>query len=135
MKRFAILLCACAATIASGQSKSIKDQASIDKLLASIPVNSLAMPYKTLLERFDSLGITATQVMYSPVSADEVQIDPDHLKRGDVLHQFFTSQPSERAKKDCAFLSSFTLLKRGSRWLVQDRSGNYLLQNQCSLPK
>lgn len=135
MKRIAILACACVATIASAQQKSITDQATMDKLLASIPVNSLAMPYKNLLERFDNLGITAKHVMYGIVTADEVQINPDKIKRGDVLYRFSTSEPSEQAKKDCAFMSSFTLTKRGDRWLAGSKTANYLLQNQCSLPK
>lgn len=135
MKRIAILACACVATIASAQQKSITDQAAMDKLLATIPVNSLAMPYKNLLERFDNLGITAKHVMYGTVTADEVQINPDKIKRGDVLYRFSTSEPSERAKKDCAFMSSFTLTKRGDRWLVESRTANYMLQNQCSIPK
>ena len=134
MRRFAILASACIAGLTMAQSKTISDQAAMDKLLASIPVNSLAMPHKTLLERFDSLGITATQVMFGTVSAEEVKIDPDHLKRGDALYQFLTSPPSERAKKECTFSSGFALLKRGGRWLVQDRTGNYLLQNKCALP-
>lgn len=134
MKRLAVLALACVATIAGAQQKSIKDQAAMDKLMASIPVNSQAMPFKTLLERLDSLGITARHVMYGTVTADEVQIDPDRIKRGDVLYTISTTQPSESAKKDCAFLSSFTLTKRGDRWLIKDRTGNFLLQNACSRP-
>ena len=26
-------------------------------------------------------------------------------------------------------------IRRNGRWLVQDRTGNYLMQNQCSLPR
>lgn len=134
MKRLAVLALACVVTIAGAQQKSIKDQAAMDKLMASIPVNSQAMPYKTLLERLDSLGTTTRHVMYGTVTADEVQIDPDRIKRGDVLYTISMTQPSESAKKDCAFLSSFTLTKRGDRWLVKDRTGNFLLQNQCQRP-
>lgn len=114
--------------------KSIGDQAGIDKLLGSIPVNPQAMPYKTLLERLDSLGVTVNGVHYGTVTADEIKIDPDRNKRGDVLYQFSTTKPSARAQEKCNFLSSFTLVKRNGRWLVQDRTSNYLLQDQCKLP-
>lgn len=127
----AILICASA----NSQTKSISDQAVIDKLLASIPVNQLVIPHKTLVERLDSFGVTVNRVSYGTVTADEVKIDPDNIKRGDVLYQFFTSEPSQRAREKCDFRTSFTLTKRNGRWLVQDRTGNYLLQDQCKLPK
>lgn len=118
-------------TIAGAQQNSIKDQAAMDKLMASIPVNSQAMPYKTLLERLDNLGVTSRHVMYGAVAADYVQIDPALIKRGDVIYTIFTTQPSESAKKDCVFRSRFTLTKRGDHWLVSDRTGNFLLHYQC----
>ncbi|GAB2721682.1 hypothetical protein GCM10027195_30670 [Comamonas sediminis] len=119
---------------AFGQTKTISDQASIDKLLASIPVNNIAMPHKTLVERLDSLGVSVNGVSYGTVTADEVEIDPDHIKRGDVLYQFTTTTPSPRAQEKCKFQNNFTLVKRKGRWLVQDRTSNYLLQNQCQIP-
>ena len=124
---------ACASAFA--QMTSIRDQAAIDKLLGAIPVNQQVMPYKTLLERLDSLGLSVDGVMYGAMSADEVKMDPDRIKRGDVLYRFSTTKPSERAQEKCKFWNSFSLIKRNGRWLVQDRTGNYLMQNQCSLPR
>ena len=120
---------------AFAQMTPIRDQAAIDKLLGSVPVNSQAMPYKTLLERLDSLGVSVNRVSYGTVTADEVKMDPDRIKRGDVLYMFTTTKPSERAQEACKFLHTFSLVKRNGRWLVQDRTGNYLMQNQCSLPR
>lgn len=89
---------------------------------------------QNLDERLASLNIRARQVTYGPVTLDDVCTSDGIFKMGDVYYQFITTGPGEAVTRQCPIAELFSLVKRGRRWLPQDRTGNYLINGICKAP-
>ena len=115
--------------------KLITSKAEIDRILNSIPSNDRSMPYKTLAERLPNLGLVVNDISFGKLQADEIRISQGLYWPGDVLYQFSTNEPNDAVKRICPIWRSFSLLRRGNRWLPQDRTSNFLLNGYaCNAP-
>jgi len=128
-----LLLFAAPAVAANDQVVTSKE--AIDRILHLIPSKDKMMPYKTLADRLPNLGLTVTQILYGTLERDEVASSQGLYRIGDVLYDFSTNEPNDVVKRICPILSGFSLVKRGNRWIPNDRTSNFLLNGYiCAAP-
>lgn len=116
------------------EGAGLATKAEIDRVLASIPSQDRSMPYKTLGERLPNLGLVVKLITYGQVEPDEVKQSGGLYKRGDVLYRFSTNEPNPAIRSICPISSVFSLVKRGSKWLPDDRTANFLVSARCVAP-
>jgi len=112
----------------------ITSKAEITKILSSIPVTDREMNYKNIGERLANVGMTANSIMvYKILLKGDIESDGDRI--GDVIYQISTSNPSAVLTQNyCNMLGSPTYVKRGSKYIPQDRTANWLMTSKCQLP-
>jgi hypothetical protein len=121
--------------IRASESIVARDKDAIDKILRSIPSNDRSMPYKTLAERLPNLGLNVSQIIYGPFDPDEIKLSQGQYRKGDIFYSFSTNEPNEIVKRICPIVSSFSLIKRGNRWIPYDRTSKFLLNGYvCAAP-
>ncbi len=115
------------------------DAETINTVLSSIPVADRSMGYKSLAERLPQLGVKVISINVGPFTNDDVRLDPQHLKPGDVDYKFtMAPAPAPAAVSAiCPLSGTFGLTKRGSKWLPQDRTSNFLINgySKCAPPQ
>lgn len=111
------------ATAAAQNDRTISDPIELSKLLHSIPA------YRSdLASRLTAGGMTVNSVWINRLTRDDVAEDPQRYALGDIELHFFTDKPDVR---DCRILGSPVILKRGRRYIAQDRTGGWLLTGKC----
>lgn len=113
-----------------------EDAQQIAAVLASIPMTDRDMGYANLGERLQQLGMRVESIDAGRFSPDELRIDPS-LRASDVDYRFSTTAPTEVVSRLCPILRTFRLIRRGQRWMVQDRTGNFLVNGygHCRAPR
>lgn len=111
------------------------DPQQIAAVLSTIPMADRDMGYANLGERLQQLGMRVVRVNAGAFSAHDLQQDRS-LRRGDVSYFFSTTPPNEVVAKRCPILARFHLVRRGAKWLPQDRTGNFLINGwaHCKAP-
>lgn len=113
----------------------VNDDNKINDILKAIPFNDMKMSYKNIGERLPNLHMKVKLIVYGVVTADEVCSSGGALKKGDMMYQFSTSDPNEAVTRHyCQISSRYVLIKRANKWLAQDRTGNFLMNNRCEAP-
>lgn len=140
MKRTGLMaVLAVAAALAHGAELNgiYTDEKTINQVLQSIPMIDKSMSYQTLADRLPNLRLKVISIDVGPYTAEEAKIDPEHIKRGDIDYQFTITEPNEVVRSICPLNTRFSLTKRGSKWLPQDRTSNFLLNgyNTCRPPR
>lgn len=120
--------------VATAADRTIKDPGEIQKLLRSVPFADKTM-YPSLAERLPNLGPRVDRVDVGTLTADDVSLSHGLYRRGDVQYVFSTNEPNEVVKKLCPIWSRFTLIRRGGKWLPDDRTSNFLVSGyKCAAP-
>jgi hypothetical protein len=145
MRRFLMALALCAGLFlveaqAQGQFNfkpgRLEDQASIGKALAAIPFNDRTMGYRSLGERIERLGLNVARIEVERLTADDARDDPAHFRRGDMLLTISAAEAAAPVRALCPVGQRFQLVKRGLRWIPQDRTSNWLINGHghCQAP-
>ena len=113
----------------------ITSKTEINKILQQIPVTDKEMNYRNIAERLDNIGMTVSSIMvYKITKKSDIESKEDKL--GDVNFQIFTSNPSlVLTTHYCNMLGLPTYLKRGGRYIPQDRTAVWLMTSKCALPQ
>ena len=123
-----------AAGVATAADRTIKDPGEIQKILGTVPFSDKTM-YPSLAERLPNLGLRVDRVDVGTLTADDVSLSQGLYRRGDVQYVFSTNEPNEVVRKLCPILSRFTLIRRGGKWLPDDRTSNFLTSGyKCAAP-
>jgi hypothetical protein len=126
----------CAAVIAlallatpafADHDRTITDAVGISKMLHAIPALD-----GDIASRLSAGGTTVQSIRVHPITREDVEDDPLHVAPGDFEIHIFT--PGEPDVSDCNIAGSPTLIKRGKRYIPQDRTGVWLLTGRCALP-
>lgn len=122
------------AGVAAAADRTIKDPGEIQKILRTVPFADKTM-YPSLAERLPNLGLQVQRVDVGALSADDVALSHGLYRRGDVQYVFSTNEPNGVVKKLCPIWSRFTLIRRGGKWLPDDRTSNFLVTGyKCAAP-
>ncbi|TCG04919.1 hypothetical protein BZM27_37475 [Paraburkholderia steynii] len=104
--------------------QDIKDPLAISKLVHSIPAFQ-----GDLGSRFTAGGMRVESVWIHTLLKEDVAEDPMNLALGDSMIHFYTSGTPDAA--GCRILGSPNLIKRGKKYIPQDRTGYWLLTGRC----
>lgn len=127
-------LLAAAAGMANAGDRTINDPSEIQKILRAVPFADKSM-YPNLAARLPNLGLRVERVDVGALTADDVFLSHGLYRRGDVQYVFSTNEPNEVVKKLCPIWSRFTLIRRGGKWLPDDRTSNFLVTGyKCAAP-
>lgn len=122
------------AGVATAADRTIKDPGEIQKILRTVPFADKTM-YPSLAERLPNLGLQVERVEVGALTADDVAQSHGLYRRGDVQYVFSTNEPNDVVKKICPIWSRFTLIRRGGKWLPDDRTSNFLVSGfKCAAP-
>lgn len=141
-RRLAVALAMTVAASASAGTGRIwsdgttSDPQQIDAVLATIPMTDRDMGYANLGERLKQLGMRVESINAGAFSADDLRRDRT-LRKGDVSYFFSTTPPNNVVAKRCPISARFHLVRRGAKWLPQDRTGNFLINGwaHCRPPQ
>ena len=113
----------------------ISDAIGINKILSKIPVTDKEMNYNNIGERLANIGMSVSSVIvYKVLKKSDLESKTDRI--GDVFYRITTSNPSEvLTKYYCDMMGSPTYLKRGGRYIPQDRTAVWLMTSKCELPE
>ena len=113
----------------------ISDAVGINKVLSKIPVTDKEMNYNNIGERLTNIGMSVSSVIvYKVLKKIDLESKTDRI--GDVFYRITTSNPSEVLNKYyCDMMRSPTYLKRGGRYIPQDRTAVWLMTSKCELPE
>lgn len=113
----------------------ITDAAGINKILSKIPVTDKEMNYNNIGERLTNIGMSVSSIIvYKVLQKSDLESKTDRV--GDIFYRITTSNPSEvLTKYYCDMMGSPTYLKRGGRYIPQDRTAVWLMTNKCELPQ
>jgi hypothetical protein len=129
-----LVLLGTAAGPAAAGDRTIRDAAEIQKILRTVPFADRTM-YPTLAERLPNLGLHVERVDVGALTPDDVSLSQGTYKRGDVEYVFYTNQPNEAVRKLCPITSRFALIRRGVKWVPDDRTSNFLTTGyRCAAP-
>lgn len=122
------------AGVAAAADRTIQDPGEIQKILRTVPFADKTM-YPSVAERLPNLGLRVERVDVATLTADDVSLSHGLYRRGDVQYVFSTNEPNEVVKKLCPISSRFTLIRRGGKWLPDDRTSNFLVTGyKCAAP-
>lgn len=129
------LLLLLAHTTFAAQFVQVTDKAEVDRILSQIPVTDRAMNYRSVGERLANIGMVANSVIVSKIiKKSDIETPEDRI--GDVIYQISTSTPSSVLTKNyCNMLGSPSYLKRGGKFIPQDRTAVWLMTSKCELPE
>lgn len=123
-----------AGTSFASTPEQVLNKTEINKILSQIPVTDNAMNYRNIGERLANIGMTVNSIMIYKISKKS-DIESNEDKLGDVVFQIYTSNPSSVITTNyCDILGSPTYLKRGGRYIPQDRTAVWLMTSKCKLP-
>ena len=105
----------------------ISDPVGVSKIVHSIPTFQ-----GDLGGRLAAGGMGVESIRLHALTKDDVAEDPLRFAPGDVELRVFTS--GEPDAGGCKILGSPMFIKRGSRYIPQDRTGVWLLTGKCALP-
>ena len=113
----------------------ISDAVGINKVLSKIPETDKEMNYNNIGERLTNIGMSVSSVIvYKVLKKIDLESKTDRI--GDVFYRITTSNPSEVLNKYyCDMMRSPTYLKRGGRYIPQDRTAVWLMTSKCELPE
>lgn len=121
------MLCMLAATCAAhAEDRNIKGQAEIASFLQTIPT-----PDGNMASSLARNGLTVSGIRLHTMSKKDAAEDAAHLQPGDLEIKLWTNTPEVPA---CPIAGSPAIIKRGARYIPQDRTGMWLLKGQCALP-
>ncbi|MEX3917856.1 hypothetical protein AB4Y43_16690 [Paraburkholderia sp. BR10872] len=123
---FPILL----SVVSSAQAQSfsgVSDPIGISKIVHSIPTFG-----GDLGSRLAAANMSVESIVIHKLTKDDVAEDPMHVAIGDVEYQIATK--GEPQAGGCKILGSPTIIKRGHRYLPEDRTGMWLLTGKCTVP-
>jgi hypothetical protein len=109
------------------EDQDISDAIGISKLVHSIPAFQ-----GDLGGRLVAGGMGVESIRMHTLTKEDVAEDPLRFAPGDSEIHIFTSGVPDAA--GCRILGSPTLIKRGKRYIPQDRTGVWLLTGKCALP-
>nr|WP_312538966.1 hypothetical protein [Moraxella sp. CTOTU47616] len=104
-------------------SQTTKSNPDIDKLVASIP---------NLKQGLKESHLQVEKIEHGQYTADDIKLSHGEIKKGDISYNFYTSAPSD--KLPCPLLRTFMIDKRGEQWFPRNKTANYLMTGNCSLP-
>ncbi|AUT62865.1 hypothetical protein [Paraburkholderia terrae] len=121
---FVALAISLSANAKAAAEQTIKDPISISKFVHSIPA------YRgDLGSRLSDAGMGVESIWVQPLTKEQVAEDPMNFAPGDVvIHVFTTGTPNAQG---CRVLGSPYLIKRGKKYITQDRTGYWLLTGRC----
>ncbi|MFX1670840.1 hypothetical protein PWR63_00775 [Paraburkholderia sp. A2WS-5] len=113
---------------AEAQSFSgVNDPIGISKIVHSIPAYE-----GDLGSRLAAGNMSVESIVIHKLTKEDVAEDPMHVALGDVEYQITTKGEPQAA--GCKILGSPTIIKRGHRYLAEDRTGMWLLTGKCTVP-
>jgi len=124
------LLPALLVVVAGARAESfvgVSDSVGISKIVHSIPAYE-----GDLGSRLAASNMSVESIVIHKLTKEDVAEDPMHVAMGDVQYQIVTK--GEPDAGGCKILGSPTIIKRGHRYLPQDRTGMWLLTGKCSVP-
>lgn len=127
IKKWIPVLCLLATAFAvHAEDRNIKGQADIAKFLHTIPT-----PDGDMASSLARNGLTASVIRLHTMTKKDAAEDAAHLQPGDLEIKLWTNTPDVPA---CPIAGSPAIIKRGARYIPQDRTGMWLLKGQCALP-
>ncbi len=115
--------------MAAAAPKTLTEPADIEKIIAAIPMTDKSFGYKHIGERMDNIGMKVISVRVDQVGKSDAE-PPTYLP-GDQVIEIWTSNPSEVVKAICPILGSPSYVKRGKKYIPQNRTAYWLMTNRC----
>lgn len=138
MKRallFVLPLLAAMPFLATAGDRKVKDPGEIEKSLETVPFADKSM-YPNLAQRLSNLGLKIERIDVGALTSEDVALSQGRYKRGDVDYRFYMNEPNDAVKALCPIWNTFTLTRRGSKWIPEDRTSNFLMSGyKCAPPK
>jgi hypothetical protein len=106
--------------------QEIHDPVGISKVIHSIPTFRGDLG-GSLIEG----GMNVSAIRIHSITKEDVAEDPLHVAPGDVEIKVYTSDPQVEG---CRILGSPSFLKRGKKYIPEDRTGWWLLKGNCNWP-
>jgi hypothetical protein len=107
--------------------RTVSDPLEVSKIVHAIPAFR-----GDLGSRLSAGGMSVESVLVHKLTKEDILEDPLRFAHGDVEYRVYTK--GEPDASGCRILGSPTFIKRGSRYLPQDRTGVWLLTGKCALP-
>lgn len=107
--------------------RTVKDPVELSKILHSIRAYQ-----GDLGSRLSAGGMGVEFIMIHKLTNEDIAEDPLQFAPGDVELRIRTTGDPDA--EGCRILGSPTLIKRGHRYIPQDRTGVWLLTGKCALP-
>lgn len=123
----ALLVCVAVHTPAFAD-QIMQDPVQISSFLHAIPAKE-----SDLAARLSSIGVTVDSIMIHKLTRGDVAEDPLHLARGDTQISILTRGVPDIP--ECQMLGDPTFIKRGHKYIPQDRTGVWLFTGRCALPE
>jgi hypothetical protein len=122
----AVAVVVVAPAIAQGD-RTVSDPLEVSKIVHAVPAFR-----GDLGSRLSAGGMSVESISVHNLTKEDISEDPLRFARGDIEYRVFTK--GEPNADGCRILGSPTFIKRGSRYLPQDRTGVWLLTGKCALP-
>ncbi|WP_244818581.1 hypothetical protein [Caballeronia sp. Lep1P3] len=108
-------------------AREVKDPVEISRIVHGVPAFRA-----DLGARLSAGGMGVSGIYIRPITREDVAEDPMHVAPGDVeIHIYTTGDPDAGG---CRILGNPTILKRGNRYIAEDRTGWWLLKGNCDYP-
>lgn len=115
------------APVLAQEDRVVRDPVEVSKI-----VHSIRAFQGDLGSRLSAGGMGVESIRLHKMTREDVAEDPLHLALGDMELRVVTS--GEPSAAGCKILGSPTFIKRGGRYMPQDRTGVWLLTGKCALP-
>lgn len=130
MKKIAaVTLLAVIHCTAGADPKWVESQDEIEKIISGIPVTDKDFGYRHIGERMKNIGMKISSVRVDRVGKEDAE--PPTYIAGDQIIDIRTNRPNDVVKALCPILGNPSYVKRGKKYIPQNRTAYWLMTNRC----
>lgn len=107
-----------AVAFAQSGGSTVVDPLKIKKILSQIPLDK-SFKYGSLADRITNVGLTVDSIRSEPLTKNDIQISID------------TNAPNSAVRAICPIAGSPVYIKRGNKYIPQNRTAYWLMTNRC----
>jgi hypothetical protein len=115
--------------VQASADQRISDPSEIEKIIKQIPITDKDFGYKSLFDRLPNLGIKVIDIRTATIKKGEAE--PPYYLVGDQVFYIYTNEPNEVVKAICPIMGNPEYVKRGKKYIAQNRTAYWLMTNRC----